>query len=68
MRNTVIPNTTLRVSTICLGTGDVGSTIDQETSINLLDMYYEQGGNFLDTAKVYADWLPGERSISEKTK
>jgi aryl-alcohol dehydrogenase-like predicted oxidoreductase len=25
------------------------------------------GGTFFDTAKVYADWLPGERSVSEKT-
>jgi aryl-alcohol dehydrogenase-like predicted oxidoreductase len=33
----------------------------------LLDSFIEQGGNFLDTAKIYADWLPGERSISEKT-
>ena len=33
----------------------------------MLDAYQELGGNFLDTAKIYADWLPGERSISEKT-
>jgi aryl-alcohol dehydrogenase-like predicted oxidoreductase len=34
----------------------------------LLDAFVEAGGNFVDTAHVYADWLPGaERSCSEKT-
>jgi len=34
----------------------------------LLDAYFELGGNFLDSAIIYADWLPGyERSASEKT-
>jgi Predicted oxidoreductases (related to aryl-alcohol dehydrogenases) len=26
----------------------------------------EKGGNFIDTAHVYADWIPGEKSSSEK--
>jgi len=52
---------------ICLGTGDFGAQLSQETAFRLLDIYTEQGGNFLDTAKVYADWIPGnERSSSEK--
>ena len=33
----------------------------------MLDAYLAAGGNFIDTAKVYADWLPIERSMSEKT-
>lgn len=56
----------LRPSPICLGTAELGSTVDKPTSFALLDAYLELGGNFLDTAKVYADWLPGERSTSEK--
>jgi aryl-alcohol dehydrogenase-like predicted oxidoreductase len=51
---------------ICLGTGDLGSAVDKTSSFALLDAYLDLGGNFLDTAKVYADWLPGERSTSEK--
>jgi len=51
-----------------LGSGDIGSKIDREASFRLLDAFLGQGGNFLDTAKIYADWIPGiERSISEKT-
>lgn len=62
-----IPGTDLHPFSICLGTGDLGSTVDRENSFKLYDAYVERGGNFLDTAKVYADWLPGERSVSEKT-
>ena len=45
----------------------MGSSIDRAASFEMLDAFVEQGGNFLDSAKVYADWLPIERSSSEKT-
>jgi aryl-alcohol dehydrogenase-like predicted oxidoreductase len=32
----------------------------------MLDIFLDQGGNFLDTAKIYSDWIPGETSRSEK--
>ena len=67
MKYTPLPSADLRPSSICLGTADLGSTIDQQASFKLLDTYLEQGGNFIDTAKVYADWLPIEQSSSEKT-
>ncbi len=66
MRLVHIPGTDLRPSGLCLGTCDIGSTIDEATSFAILDAFVEQGGSFIDTAKVYADWLPGERSVSEK--
>jgi aryl-alcohol dehydrogenase-like predicted oxidoreductase len=62
-----LPFTDLEVSPICLGCGPLGSTLDRAASFRLLDAYAAAGGNFIDTAKVYADWLPGERSVSEKT-
>jgi aryl-alcohol dehydrogenase-like predicted oxidoreductase len=67
MNYTSIPGTELRPAAICLGSTDIGSTIDRATSFRLLDTYVEAGGNFIDTANVYANWLPGERSISENT-
>jgi aryl-alcohol dehydrogenase-like predicted oxidoreductase len=67
MHYTTIPKTNLNPAVICLGTADIGSKIDLATSFRILDAYVEQGGNFLDTAAVYANWLPGERNISEKT-
>jgi aryl-alcohol dehydrogenase-like predicted oxidoreductase len=56
----------LKPSHICLGTADLGSTVNRADSYTLLDAYLEAGGNFLDTAKIYADWLPGECSTSER--
>ncbi len=62
-----IPKTDLYVSSLCLGADYFGSTISNENSFNMLDAFYESGGNFVDSALIYADWLPGEKSISEKT-
>jgi aryl-alcohol dehydrogenase-like predicted oxidoreductase len=66
MNYTTIPGTELKVAMICLGSTSIGSTLNQEDSFKLLDAYEEAGGNFVDTANVYANWLPGERSVSEK--
>lgn len=57
----------LSPSVLCLGGVPLGSALDSSTSFALLDAFIARGGNFIDTAKVYADWLPGERSASEKT-
>ncbi len=58
----------LLVSPICMGTASIGSTVNERDSFERFDMFYENGGNFLDTSNVYADWIEGiEKSISEKT-
>ena len=57
----------LSVFPLCLGGVPLGSTLDRGESFRLLDAYLAAGGNFIDTAKVYADWLPIEPSVSEKT-
>ena len=49
----------IEVSALCLGTDSIGSKIDKETSFQIMDLYRESGGNFLDTANFYASWLPG---------
>jgi aryl-alcohol dehydrogenase-like predicted oxidoreductase len=64
--HTHIPGTDLQPYRICLGTVPFGSTLDDAASFRLLDAYLDAGGNFIDTAKIYADWLPNEGSTSEK--
>lgn len=66
MRTVEIPGTTLAPSTLCFGTAEFGSTIDRAAAFALMDAYVAAGGNFIDTAKVYGDWVPGEVSPSEK--
>ena len=63
----MIPGTDLSPSVLALGTVPIGSKLDQAESFALLDAYVEGGGTFIDTARSYSDWLPGERSSSEKT-
>jgi len=62
-----IPGTDLYPSSISFGTGLMGSSINREHSFQLLDKFVEMGGNFIDTAHVYGDWVPGGKSLSEKT-
>ena len=49
----------LEVSALAFGTDLIGSKIPDETAFALLDCYKEQGGNFIDTANMYACWLVG---------
>ena len=68
MKTLQIPNTTLQMSSICLGTGEIGTTIAGEDAFALLDFYFERGGRFLDTAHNYGNWVhDAPRSASEKT-
>ena len=67
MNYCTIPHTDLSVAAICLGSTSIGSEIDRGTSFRLLDIYAAAGGNFIDTASVYANWLPVEKHASEKT-
>lgn len=62
-----IPSTDLVASRLCLGTHKLGKEVNREASFAILDRFRELGGNIVDTAHIYADWLPGERGSSEKT-
>lgn len=51
------PSAAVRVSPLCLGTMTFGTAhserygvCDKETSFQILDTFYEEGGNFIDTA------------------
>jgi len=57
----------LRVSALCLGGNTFGWTTDQPASEAVLDAYVEAGGNFIDTADVYARWAPGNSGGESET-
>lgn len=68
MNQVQIPNTELRVSQIGLGSALFGSAVSKDDAFRLMDRYADLGGNMIDTAEVYANWLPDvETSVSEKT-
>jgi aryl-alcohol dehydrogenase-like predicted oxidoreductase len=66
MRSICLPNTNLNVSSLCLGTSQFGSEVERATAFRLLDEFVAAGGNFIDSANVYGDWVPGTKSSSEK--
>lgn len=49
-----IGGTGLKVSELCLGCMTFGRESDEDESNRVIDRYVEVGGNFLDTANVYA--------------
>ena len=67
MRYTALPATDFTPSVICLGTGGFGTKTPQDQAFAMLDLFAELGGNFLDSARVYAAWLPGGAGASERT-
>jgi len=59
--------TGLKVSALCLGGNTFGWTTDQRASEAVLDAYLDAGGNFIDTADVYARWAPGNTGGESET-
>jgi aryl-alcohol dehydrogenase-like predicted oxidoreductase len=51
-------NSDLSVSQLCYGTNMLGTAIDQGRANAILDRFAELGGNFIDTARSYGDWIP----------
>jgi aryl-alcohol dehydrogenase-like predicted oxidoreductase len=67
MKTVPLGDTDVRVSAFCLGTMHFGSRTGKETSYRLLDQYVEAGGSFLDTANIYARWVPGFQGGESET-
>ncbi len=61
-----LPKTNLDVSRLCLGTANLGLKQSESEAHSLLDHFVELGGNYLDTARIYSDWIPGEIGRSER--
>src|SRR5690348_14276553 len=59
MKTVALGNTGVEVSSLCLGAMFLGTKSDVEDSRRILDLYLEAGGSFIDTANIYAHWIPG---------
>ncbi len=54
-----IPETDLVVHPLCLGSNIFGSNADEAQSHAVMDAYFDHGGNFIDTADMYNQWIDG---------
>lgn len=55
-----------KVSKIGLGTARFGSRVDAGKAFEMLDIFYERGGNLIDTARNYDEWATDGRGKSEE--
>ena len=62
-----IGGTSLDVFPLCLGGNVFGWTADENQSFAVLDAFAAAGGNFADTADVYAAWAPGNQGGESET-
>lgn len=67
MKRRTLGQTDLEVSELCLGTNQFGTGVETGVAEEILDRFVACGGNFLDTAHSYGDWVPSApRSASER--
>lgn len=60
-------HTDANVSSFCLGAMYFGTRNDQAASYRLLDQFTDAGGNFIDTANIYARWVDGYKGGESET-
>ena len=63
----LLVNAEVKPTRIGMGTAGFGADVDQRTSWAALDAYAEAGGNFVDTAHIYAAWIEDGWGKSERT-
>lgn len=56
----------LEMGCFALGTSRAGRYYDGKEADALFGAFLDSGGKAIDTAHIYADWIPGERSRSER--
>jgi aryl-alcohol dehydrogenase-like predicted oxidoreductase len=61
MQTQKLGHTGVDVSALCLGAMFFGTRNDAGTSRRILDGYVSAGGTFIDTANIYAWWVPGNK-------
>lgn len=61
-----IPDTNLSLCPIGLGTVGAGIDWDGADADRVVDAYLDMGGNLIDSARIYSDWIPPEIGRSER--
>ena len=65
-RRITLKKTDLQVAQIALGTADYGTKYNEAFAFSQMGTFFEEGGNFIDTANVYGSWVPGMGNASER--
>lgn len=73
MRYLDLPKTDMKIAQIVLGSAEFGlegqapgvKAVPTKDAFRLMDEYVDMGGNFIDTAHVYSDWVLNEKGERE---
>jgi aryl-alcohol dehydrogenase-like predicted oxidoreductase len=66
MEKRKVKNTDLSIAPINFGGNVFGWTLDEKQSFDILDKFYAEGFNFIDTADTYSWWVNGKGGQSEE--
>src|ERR1019366_7075093 len=67
MKTVRLGHSSVEVSTVCMGTDLIGSRIERDAAFELLDLFRESGGTFIDTGNFYSAWIPGCKGGESET-
>ncbi|AJZ64062.1 aldo/keto reductase family protein [Paraburkholderia fungorum] len=67
MEQRKLGHTGISVAPFALGGNVFGWTVDETTSFSILDVFSSSGFNLIDTADVYANWIPGLKGGESET-
>ncbi len=67
MKKRKLGNSGLEVAPLALGGNVFGWTADEPTSFRLLDAFTAAGGDLIDTADMYSNWVPGHKGGESET-
>jgi len=67
MQIKALGNSSIQVAPFVLGGNVFGWTTDAARSFAILDAFVDRGFNFIDTADVYARWVPGNKGGESET-
>jgi aryl-alcohol dehydrogenase-like predicted oxidoreductase len=67
MKKRVLGKTGIDVPPITIGGNVFGWTVDEATSHELLDDFFSQGLNFIDTGNTYSSWVAGNKGGESET-
>ncbi|HEY2039554.1 MAG TPA: aldo/keto reductase [Edaphobacter sp.] len=67
MQTRTLGHTNISVAPVIFGGNVFGWTLDAPASFPLLDAFIDRGFNCIDTADVYARWLPGNKGGESET-
>src|SRR5688572_3392023 len=61
MKKVALGTSEIKVAPLAFGGNVFGWTINEETSVEILDAFVDAGFNFIDTADVYSRWAHGHQ-------